>query len=74
MVEIVIALLVGLDLILTAAVFHKLYGRTPEQKLDDLVELSMEEKNFRRRSREMDEGFDNLMRYEVRGMDGFGGG
>ena len=26
-----------------------------------------------RKSRAMDEGFDNLMRYSVRGQDGFGG-
>ena len=70
MVEIVLSLLVGFDLILTAAVYKKLYCKTPAQKLDEAVE---EEREAIRRSRAMDEGFDNLMRYSVNGNDGFGG-
>lgn len=70
MAEIVIALLVGINLILTAAVYKKLYCKTSAQKLDEAVE---EEREAIRRSREMDEGFDNLMRYSVNGNDGFGG-
>lgn len=73
MVEIVIALLIGCDLILTAAVYKKLYCKTAAQKLDEAVEDAALEYEAKRRSREMDEGFDNLMRYEVRGADGFGG-
>lgn len=69
MVEIVLALLIGCNLGLTAAVYKKLYGKTPAQILDEEVE-----KEAHRRSQAMDEGFDNLMRYSVNGNDGFGGG
>ena len=71
----VIALLVGCDLLLTAAVFKKLCCKSAEQKADEIVERALEEeREAMRRSREMDEGFDNLMRYSVNGNDGFGGG
>jgi hypothetical protein len=70
MAEIILALLVSFDLVLTAAVYKKLYCKTPAQKLDEAVE---EEQEAIRRSRAMDEGFDNLMRYSVNGNDGFGG-
>jgi hypothetical protein len=73
MAEIILALLIGCNLILTAAVFKKVYWHTAEQKLDAAVERSLEEAEAQRRSREMDEGFDNLMRFSVRGNDGFGG-
>ena len=41
----------------------------PEQELDEQVKAAMEEDS--RRSRAMDEGFDNVMRYSVNGSDGF---
>ena len=65
----IITLLVIADLVLTYLVFRKDCCKTPAEKLDAAVE-----RESARRSREMDEGFDNLMRYSVRGMDGFGGG
>lgn len=69
-----LTVLVAVDVVLTALVVNRLYGKTPAQKLDAIVEQAMEEdREAMRRSRAMDEGFDNLMRYEVRGMDGFGG-
>ena len=40
-----------------------------EQELDEKVQQAMEEEE--RRSRAMDEGFDNMMRYSVNGSDGF---
>lgn len=74
MAEIVLALLVGCNLILTAAVFKKVCCKSAEQRADEAVERAMEEdREALRRSRAMDEGFDNLMRYSVNGNDGFGG-
>ena len=64
----VIALLLLCNIVLTSVLIYKLFGKTAEERLDDEVE-----RESARRSREMDEGFDNLMRYSVRGMDGFGG-
>lgn len=40
-----------------------------ERELDEKVQTAMEEET--RRSRAMDEGFDNLMRFSVNGSDGF---
>lgn len=65
---ILVLVLLVVDISLTAAVLWKLYGKSAEARLDEEVE-----RESARRSREMDEGFDNLMRYNVRGMDGFGG-
>ena len=45
--------------------------RRRERKAEAAVDRAMEEES--RRSRAMDEGFDNLMRYAVNGQDGFGG-
>jgi hypothetical protein len=64
----VLCALMILNLSLTGYVVYRLYGKSAAEKLDDAVE-----EETARRSREMDEGFDNLMRYSVRGMDGFGG-
>ena len=66
-----LVVLVAFNFILTALVFWKLYGKSAAERLDAAVE---EEQEAIRRSREMDEGFDNLMRFSVRGTDGFGGG
>lgn len=64
-----LTMLVAFDLVMTALMFWKMFGKTPAERLDSKVDYEMQ-----RRSREMDEGFDNLMRFSVRGMDGFGGG
>lgn len=64
-----LVVLVAMNLALTGILFTKLYCKTPAERLDDEVE-----REFMRRSKAMDDGFDNLMRYSVRGMDGFGGG
>lgn len=64
----VLCALMILNLSLTGYVVYRLHGKSAAEKLDDAVE-----EETARRSREMDEGFDNLMRYSVRGMDGFGG-
>ena len=45
--------------------------RRAGRKAEEAVDRAMEEES--RRSRAMDEGFDNLMRYAVQGQDGFGG-
>ena len=63
-----LVILVAFNLVLTALIFNKMFGKTPAQRLDEEVE-----RESMRRSREMDEGFDNLMRYSVNGNDGFGG-
>jgi hypothetical protein len=63
-----LVVLVVLNLVLTALMFNKMFCKTPAQRLDEEVE-----RESMRRSREMDEGFDNLMRYSVNGNDGFGG-
>lgn len=65
---IMIAALLVCNIALTSMVLWKLVGKSPAERLDEEVE-----RESARRSREMDEGFDNLMRYHVRGMDGFGG-
>ena len=65
----ILTLLVIADLVLTVFVFRKVCCKSAAERLDEVVE-----RESARRSREMDEGFDNLMRYSVRGMDGFGGG
>lgn len=64
-----LVVLVAIDLALTGLLFTKAYCKAPAERLDDEVE-----RESMRRSKAMDEGFDNLMRYNVRGMDGFGGG
>lgn len=56
------------QLVVLGLIAYKLCGKSAAEKLDEAVE-----EETARRSREMDEGFDNLMRYSVRGMDGFGG-
>lgn len=45
--------------------------KKPELKAESNLQRLAEEDE--RKSRAMDEGFDNLMRYSVRGQDGFGG-
>ena len=64
-----LVVLVTLNLAFTAFLITKIYCKTPAEKLDEEVE-----RESMRRSKAMDDGFDNLMRYSVRGMDGFGGG
>lgn len=64
----VLTVLVVINLVMTALLFTKVCCKTPTQRLDEEVE-----RESMRRSREMDEGFDNLMRYSVNGNDGFGG-
>lgn len=71
-----LTLLVAVNLVLTCFVFRKVCCKSAAQKLDELVEKAQAEDDAdaQQRSREMDEGFDNLMRYSVNGNDGFGGG
>ena len=51
--------------------YSRIARKDKKNVLDEKVQESMDEEE--RRSRFMDEGFDNLMRFSVRGNDGFGG-
>jgi len=66
--SILLLCLIGLQ---NVAIYHRLTRRDKETALDERVQESMDEEA--RLSRAMAEGVDNLMRFSVRGQDGFGG-
>ena len=67
----VLVMLCVADTVLAYKTYRRLTLHDAERKLDAQVQEAMDEEQ--RRSRDMDIGFDNLMRFEVRGSDGFGG-
>lgn len=64
-------LLLVLVAVQNVAIFRRLTRADAETALDERVQESMDEEA--RLSRAMAEGVDNLMRFSVRGHDGFGG-
>lgn len=71
-----LTLLVAVNLVLTGFVFRKVCCKSAAQKLDELVERAQAEDDAdaQQRSRRFSEGIENVLSYEVHGMDGFGGG
>lgn len=71
-----IAVLVVLNIMLTGSLMGFLFGREHFHRSEEHVQAAMDEHaaDELRRGKEMDEGFDNLMRFSVNGQDGFGGG
>lgn len=71
---VVLLILALLDVAMTGAVWYELIKKHVAAKAESRLHAAMdEEAEEARRSRSMDEGFDNLMRFSVRGHDGFGG-
>lgn len=72
--EILLGALVGVTLANTVALAMvcRLLRPSPERRGEEAVETAVDEEA--KRSRAMDEGFDNLMRYSVRGQDGLDAG
>lgn len=70
---VVIALLVltALDLIVSVSIWLRLFRPGAEEKLEAAVETAREREAEDARGRELQEGFENLMRYSVNGMTGF---
>lgn len=71
MLQFLSILLLVLIFVQNVAIYRRLTRRDEETALDERVQESMDEEA--RLSRAMSEGMDNLMRFSVRGQDGFGG-
>ena len=72
----VLLIAAAMNLALGGVILALLLPGVLRRRGEDRVQAAMEEdaREEARRGRAMDEGFDNLMRYEVYGQDGFGGG
>ena len=71
MLQFLSVLLLVLISVQNVAIYRRLTRRDAETAQDERVQESMDEEA--RLSRAMAEGVDNLMRFSVRGQDGFGG-
>ena len=68
---ILLLILLCADVSVTLMIWLRLTERERSERYDRKVDEALEEDT--RRSKAMDDGFDNLMRYSVMGRDGFGG-
>ena len=71
MVEFLLGVLIALVIMLSLlnlAVYSRIARKEQERKAEDVVQAAMDEaaEEEARRSRSMNEGFENLMQYEVR--------
>ena len=71
MIMILLLILLCVDVAVTLMIWLRLTERERSERYDRKVDEALEEDT--RRSKAMDDGFDNLMRYSVMGRDGFGG-
>lgn len=71
MIMILLLVLLCVDVAVTLMIWLRLTERDRSERYDRKVDEALEEDT--RRSKAMDDGFDNLMRYSVMGRDGFGG-
>ena len=72
-----VAVLLVMDIAISGIAVGVLLGRRSQRRTEETVQAAMDEeaaKEVQRGGGEMDEGFDNLMRFSVNGQDGFGGG